>query len=119
MRKIAYRKLLAIISVVACTLTLGCTTRLGDFTALSSKNIDVTGIKKGDRLTGESCANVVLGFPLSDGHWETAMDKGLERGKGDVMVDTVVSITSWRLILFGQDCTKMEGTISRTASFSG
>ena len=95
-----------------------CSTRLGDFTVLSTKNVDVSGVKQGDRFTGEHCINTVLGFPLGEVNWKTAMDQALEKGKGDLMVDAVVSSKAWSVIVFGEMCIVMEGTVSRTASYS-
>lgn len=94
----------------------GCSARLGDFTVLSTKNVDVSGLKQGERITGEHCVNRVLGFPLGEISWKTAMDQALEKGKGNVMVDAVVTYKHWTVILFAEDCVLMEGTVSRTAS---
>ena len=76
----------------------------------------------GDRFTGESCRNFILGFiPLAggDGHWETAMDKALEKGKGDLLLDVVVTLTGWSIILLSQECVEIEGTVSRSSSYRG
>lgn len=96
----------------------GCSLRLGDFTVLSTKNVDVSGVKQGDRYSGEHCINTVLGFPLGEINWKTAMDRALEKGKGDLMIDAVVSNKYWTVILFGEMCIVIEGTISRTASYA-
>lgn len=96
----------------------GCSLRLGDFTVLSTKNVDVSGVKQGDRYSGEHCINTVLGFPLGEINWKTAMDQALEKGKGDVMIDAVVTSKYWSVIVYGQTCVIMEGTVSRTASYS-
>lgn len=96
----------------------GCSLRLGDFTVLSTKNVDVSGVKQGDRYSGEHCINTVLGFPLGEINWKTAMDQALEKGKGDVLVDVVVSSKYWTAIVYGEVCVIVEGTVSRTASYS-
>ena len=96
----------------------GCSLRLGDFTVLSTKNVDVSGVKQGDRYSGENCINTVLGIPLGEVNWKAAMDQALEKGKGDVMIDAVVTSKFWSLIVFGQTCVIMEGTVSKTASYN-
>jgi len=96
----------------------GCSLRLGDFTVLSTKNVDVSGVKQGDRFSGEHCINRVLGFPLGEINWKTAMDQALEKGKGDIMIDAVVSYKYWTVILFAEECVIMDGTVSRTASYN-
>lgn len=102
---------------VALVTMLGCTIRLGDFTVLSTKNVDVSAVKPGDRFSGEDCANTVLVFPLGDPNWKTAMDQALEKGKGDILIDSVVTFKYWTAILFGQRCVIIDGTVSRTASY--
>ena len=98
---------------------VGCTTRLGDFSVLSTKNIDVSGVKPGDRYSGEDCVGLLFGMvPMGDVNWKNAMDQALEKGKGDVMVDVVLTATGWVIpYIFGQSCIVIEGTVSQTASF--
>ena len=113
----ANRVIQTVLLGVALVTMLGCTTRLGDFTVLSTKNVDVSGVKQGDRYSGEDCINTVLGFPLGDVNWKNAMDQALEKGKGDVMIDTVLTFKGWSILLFGQSCIIIEGNVSRTASY--
>jgi hypothetical protein len=95
----------------------GCTLRLGDFTVLSTKNVDVSAVRQGDRQSGEDCINMVLFFPLGEVNWKTAMDRALEKGKGDVLVDAVVTSKYWNALVYGQNCVVIEGTVSQTASY--
>lgn len=96
----------------------GCTMRLGDFTVLSTKNVDVGVIKPGDRFAGEDCISLITPWiPLGEINWKNAMDRALEKGKGDVMIDAVVTYTGWTVILFGQQCVSIEGTVSQSPSF--
>lgn len=95
----------------------GCTTRLGDFTVLSTRNVDVSGLKPGDRFSGEDCINHVLLIPLGSLNYKNAMDRALEKGKGDVMVDIVLTSSAWSILLFGQTCVVVEGNVSQTASY--
>ena len=95
----------------------GCSLRLGDFTVLSTKNVDVSGVKQGDRYSGENCMNTVLFFPLGEINWKSAMDQALEKGKGDVMIDAVVTSKYWNALVYGQYCVVIEGTVSRTATY--
>jgi len=97
----------------------GCATRLGDFTVLSTKNVDVAGLKPGDRQTGEDCVNMLFSMiPLGQVNWKTAMDQSLERGKGDVMVDIVLTVKYWMIpYVWGQQCIEFEGTVSQTSAY--
>lgn len=112
----------AILAAVLCAgmfMLTGCTTRLGDFTVVSSKNVDVSGLKPGDRQTGEDCVNLLFGMiPIGEVDWKNAMDQALERGKGDVMVDAVLTAKAWVIpYIFGQTCMEITGTIAQSASY--
>lgn len=95
----------------------GCTTRLGDFTMLSTKNVDVSGVKQGDRQSGEDCVNHILLIPLGQPDMKNAIDRALEKGKGDILIDSVFSTKGWSAVLFGESCYVVEGTVSQTASY--
>ncbi|MGI0015957.1 MAG: hypothetical protein ACREBU_21260, partial [Nitrososphaera sp.] len=57
-------------------------------------------------------------IPLGDVNWKNAMDQALERGKGDVMVDIVLTRKGWAIpYIYGQECILIEGTVSQTASY--
>lgn len=98
---------------------VGCTTRLGDFTVISTKNVDVSGVKPGDRFSGEDCVSMLFGMiPMGEINWKNAMDQALERGKGDVMVDVVLTAKGWAIpYIWGQQCMEIAGTVSQTASY--
>jgi hypothetical protein len=119
MRTSANRMFVAILFCVGLISLGGCATRLGDFTVLSTKNVDVTGLKPGDRFSGEDCVGYLFAMiPLGDVNWKNAMDQALERGKGDVMVDVVLTAKGWMIpYIFGQQCIEIEGTVSQTSSY--
>jgi hypothetical protein len=111
--------IVSLLFVCLLVVTEGCTTRLGDFTVLSTKNVDVSGLKPGDRFSGEDCVNYALGMiPLGDINYKNAMDQALEKGKGDVMVDIVLTASQWAFpLIWGQVCVVVEGNVSQTASY--
>jgi len=96
----------------------GCTQRLIDYTMISSKNVDVSGVKQGDRQSGEDCVYHILFIPLGQPDMKNAIDRVLEKGKGDILIDIVFSTKSWTAILFGESCYIVEGTVSQTASYA-
>ena len=53
----------------------GCTQRIGDFTIISSKNVNVSA-NRGDRVKGESCVYIILGIPTGVPDLKSAVDKG-------------------------------------------
>ena len=115
------RAMLAAVLCAGMFMFTGCTTRtrLGDFTVLSTKNVDVSGLKPGDRQTGEDCVNLLFSMiPMGEVNWKNAMDQALERGKGDVMVDAVLTVKAWAIpYILGQTCLEFTGTIAQSASY--
>lgn len=93
-------KLSAALAALAIVLA-GCATRIGDFTMLSTKNIDLSRMdefERGRRTTGEDIT--VFSVPSM----EEAVDKAIEREPGgialvDVSVETLVGILTqgWRI----------------------
>lgn len=105
---------------VALTLVLGaslfgCAYRIGDFTVGSSKNISLLS-QKGDTVVGEDCATKILGIPVAGPmmpNFKTAVDKALERAKGDVIADAVMWESHISAVIFDQSCFKVEGKVAR------
>ena len=106
----------SVIAVLTGCLLGGCAVRVGDFTVASTKNIGQLSLK-GDKVEGEDCANNLLGLiPISGPmmpNLKTAVDRALERAKGDVLADAVVSESLIVTIIFNQHCYKAEGTVAR------
>lgn len=90
---------LALTALVLSGLT-GCTARVVDFTAISTKNVQVSG-EQGPRIQGKDCG---FFFPPS---MKEAIDDALEKaGPGyDMLVDGVVYQSSNFML-----CYKVEGT---------
>jgi hypothetical protein len=95
--------------------TFGCAMRIGDFTVGSSKNIGLLS-NKGDTVTGEDCSTNILGIPVAGPmmpNFKTAVDKALERAKGDVVADVVLSSYQLFTLVYNQACYKVEGKVAR------
>ena len=94
----------------------GCTTRYGDFTVGSTKNISQLS-QKGETVTGEDCSANLLGLIPIQGpiypNLKTAIDRALERAKGDVVADAVISYYALPLVIFNQYCFKVEGKVAK------
>jgi len=86
--------------IVAVSLFLfltGCATnRLVDFTVVSTKNVDLTQLTHEAIEAGVTVEAQNLTF-WSAPNMETAIDSALEKGKGNLMLDAVVSFRSgWK-----------------------
>lgn len=88
----------------------GCTIRIVDFTAISTKNVKLPTKAKGKRVTGEDCVPVIL-FPLGVPNMKEAIDEAIESAgeNYDALVDGVVYHIN-QSFLFGQICYRVEGT---------
>lgn len=94
----------------------GCTDRLGDFTMISTKNVDLSdaevNLSKGRRATEDDCKPIVIIFPIGRPDLKEAVDSALEEGQGNLMVDLVVYSRWWYVPpIFGLRCMVAEGTV--------
>ena len=109
----------ASLTIAVSVLLAGCTTRTDALTLLSTKNIDLSDAKleaaKGQRFSGQDCVPIILIFPLGVPNLQEATDEALEKGKGNVMVDQVTTVTAFWFI-FGVSCIELEGTVLNIAS---
>lgn len=94
----------------------GCSVRIVDFTAISTKNVNIQAFETGKRVVGEDCAPVVL-FPLAIPNMKTAIDRAIENaGPGyDALTDGVVYSLN-QAFIFGRICYQVEGTPIQTRS---
>jgi hypothetical protein len=97
---------LALVLTCLVFVVAGCSTRIGDFTALSSKNIycknvDVTKLPQ-KRTEGKDIRFLGLGATYKD-----AVDKALEAGNGNLMIDAAF-YTEWYVLWAGY---KVVGTV--------
>ncbi len=89
--------------------------RIGDFTVGSSRNIGQLS-QKGDAVEGEDCATNFIGIPISGPmipNMKTAVDKALEKAKGDVITDAVLWHSYIFTYIINQQCFKIEGKVAR------
>lgn len=106
------RKVVLCLSVLLVVVLSGCTTRLTDFTVISTKNTElVHGQNRApERVVGNSCVPVIL-VPIGVPNLKEAIDNAIEKaGSGyDALVDGVLYHKNQSFI-FGQICYTVEGT---------
>jgi hypothetical protein len=111
----------ALVGIASVSSMAGCTQRFGDFTLISTRNVDlsnaVVDVRTGQRVTEEDCALTLLIFPLGRPDLETAVDSALQSGRGNIMVDQVSYRRWWYIpLLVGQECVVAEGTVVNVAT---
>lgn len=92
-----------------------CTTRLTDFTVLSSKNVDLSQMGKyergKDRVEGEDIAHIILFIPTGMPNLKEAIDRAIEATPGCVaLADGVVSSRAFWFLVYGQNAYIVEGS---------
>lgn len=97
-------------------LLCSCTSRLGDFSILSNKNVDFDGIAKtkssGTYIEETIGRSWILFVPLaSEPTVEDICDAVLMHGNGDFMKDAVIYTYSLDLLLFSYDSVTIKGVV--------
>ena len=87
--------------------SVGCTTRVGDLTIVSTRlvdldKVDLDTLPTKRRVQGSDMKWNVLLIPIGIPHLEDAIGDALDRGGGDVMTDVTLHYRAWTAILFGQ-----------------
>ena len=85
---------LTLISCGIAFLCVGCTQRVGDFTAISTKNIyakgvDITKLPQQQGVQGKDIRFLGIGSNIKN-----AVDRALEAGHGNLMIDAALYINS-------------------------
>jgi hypothetical protein len=95
----------------------GCTTRLVDFTAISTKNVDWSRAasyqRNGTRIKGKDTVHIIIFFPTGVPNMKEAIDRAIESVPGGVaLVDGVVSVKSFYIpLIYGQNSYVVEGSV--------
>ena len=106
--------MMVVLSVLV--LLSGCTTRMVDYTIISTKNVDVSAIGKyspGEhRVIGEDVKHGVFIIPAGMPDMKEAIDDAIEQVPGAVaMLDGVVYYKAWGIpFIYGQRAFVVEGT---------
>ena len=100
--------------VLSIVFLVSCGFRLGDFTASTTKNLNVpiTVLEKGQRVSGEDCSHWILFIPL--GHVvpdvKSATDQALEKAGANLLLDTVWELEVMWYVIGRNECIKVTGT---------
>jgi hypothetical protein len=106
----------AVALVLLGIISTGCTTRLVDFTAISTKNVDwskaATFNRSSARVEGKDTAHIIVFIPTGIPNMKEAIDRAIESKSGGVaLVDGVVYSKFWWIpYIYGQTSYVVEGT---------
>ena len=110
--------------LLASMLISGCSTRMIDFTVISSKNANIQGKSYGQRAEGKDCAGLLLGLIPITGRFQPNMKEAVDRaieaaGTGyDALIDGVIDQEILILMIYNQVCFVVEGTPINTKDTS-
>lgn len=109
------KKLLVPFTLILAMVLTSCTTRILDFTIVSSKNVDLSkaaSFQRGkQRISAEDGAYIIIVIPTGVPNLKEALDKAIEQVPGAVaLVDGVLTSKVWSAILVGYSAYIVEGT---------
>ena len=102
--------LISLLVAAMASLSLGCSYRLGDFTALSSKNVPIA-YDASTSVEGEACkvASFLL-FYLGPPSLEDAVDDAIGT-RGNALVNQVTYTSSYTFLLGSYQCFRVKGDV--------
>lgn len=110
------------VSTMVCALVItgilaGCSTRIGDFTTISTKNVEIGGkyVKTGT-FEGEDIAWIILIIPTGIPNLKTAVDRCLENGGGELATNAVLSTEWMTFILAGSNGYSVKADVWKRAT---
>jgi hypothetical protein len=112
-RRKGMKKLGWVLAFGLCLMLAGCMSRsrVADLTVMSSKNISsLEGAQNMGTFEGKDCRSMISGQMPNQ---EEALDRALEAGKGNAMIDAVIYFTP-APCLFASTCWEVKGTVIKT-----
>lgn len=101
--------------MVAWLFLTGCSTKVMDFTILSTYTSEVSRVdlKKmpKQKMSASDGRFWFLFIPFGTPSMKAAVDKCLEKGKGDIMFNGSIYSNAWSLLLFSYDSYSVEGSV--------
>lgn len=114
------RIILFLLVAFVISVFVGCSQRVGDFTLISTKNVEIGGKYKKieGRFEGDDSKPSILGIPLGQPNLKTAVDNCIESGNGDLLTNAVLDFSFWSVIIYGQSKYTVSGDVWVKASMS-
>ncbi len=112
---------IVIVGVVVFSLA-GCSTRMGNFTVISTKNIDlgkkyVRATATNKKAIGIDCKQIVVVIPMGQPNIQDAVDKALESYDANVLTDAVIYYDYFYIpYVYGEIKYRVEGDAWKVAT---
>jgi hypothetical protein len=96
----------------------GCSQRIGDFTVISTKNVDLgtNYVKIKSNGEGKDLKHWIIIFPIGVPNIKSAIDDSLNQNDGDVIMNAVIESGFWYIpYIYGQSWYAVKGDIYKKA----
>lgn len=105
-----------VLCLICCILCIsGCSQRLGDFTVLSTKNVDLSNFSTQtetgtDRVKGEDVSHIIIIFPNKIPNLKEAIDVAIEENNSYMLSEAVIKYEYFIVpYIYGQTKYVVEG----------
>jgi hypothetical protein len=112
-------RIMAVGLLFSLVLLGGCSTRLGNFTVLSTKNTDIGKrfVRTDLRVKGEDGRSIVVVIPMGYPNIQEAVDRALDKVGGRLMTDAVVYYDYYYIpYIYGEYKYRVEGDVWKEAT---
>ena len=94
-------------------LSISCVHRMGDFTVMSTRNVDVGSkyTRVATAIEGKDVAHIIFGMIFKYPNLENAVDRALAEFDGDLMTNAVITYQAWNAIFYGQMVYRVTGDV--------
>lgn len=104
---------LSAIVLACCGMSMNsCSTRIGDFTMVTTKNYErQMQYKMVGRMEGKDMVGQIIGIPLGAPDLKNAVDDAIHAGSGTYLANAVISSSWWTAIVYGEMGYKVVGDV--------
>ena len=113
-----FRHAMFLVLAVFILCTAGCSSRVGDFTIISTKNVDIGSnyVKVASQADGSDIKPIIVVFPMGTANIKAAIDDILRKNDGDLVTDVVIDSSYWYIpYVFGQTGFTVKGDVWKKA----
>jgi hypothetical protein len=107
-----------LLGALLAPLALGCSVHVGDLSAVSTRavrleRLDLARLPRTDGVVGRDSSYTFLLIPFHKTRLEAAVERALDEGHGDLLIDATVTQGGW-FFLVGQRYIEVRGTVVDT-----
>jgi len=114
-----HRNLIWFLLMVFFLIFFGCSYRIGDLTAMSTRNVTLENLKLNyekavNQVEGKDCKPTIFFIKTGTPDLEEAIDNAMDKANGNLMTDVALYYSIWNFLIFGNECFSCKGTVYNT-----